>query len=330
MALKRFLAGACLAMALAISSAPLHAKTFELSVFFSEKDNFGDVMRWWTEQVAKRTEGRVEIKPVYNGALVKVTETLDAVRDGVIPMGAGLSSLMSGTIPALAYTELVGAFPAGDPEKTGKAFEAVWPTYVNALQSQGVVPLWGESAFGTGVICRRNFVTSPTDWKGLTVRATGRWMSRQVEAMGAKAVTIDPGELYIALQSGTVDCALMNSAITASLKLFEVAPYYTNFALASNILTFLVNKSVWDSFSAADRAAIQELSKKAMMRGMVHLFGKTKEQFDIIKAGGGKVHEVDAGEREAFLKASRPIFDEIGKVSGPLGQEFDKHLSAYR
>jgi TRAP-type C4-dicarboxylate transport system substrate-binding protein len=329
MKLKHILASVCMAATVVGTAAPSFAKTLEMGVFFSDKDALGDTMRSWIDQVRQKTDGRVEIKPVYNGALVKLTETLDAVRDDVVPMGVGLASLMSGVIPALGYTELVGAFPA-DPEKTGKAFADVWPHLVSGLAPQGVVPLWGESVFGTGVICRNKFLKSKADWKGLTVRAAGRWMSKQVTAMGAQPVTIDPGELYIALQNGTVDCALMNPAITVSMHLYEVAPYYTNLGLAANITMFLINKGVWDGLSEADRKTIDTLSKEAMAKSMPYLHGKMEEQFAEIKAKGGKVYDATGAERATFVKDSQPIFDEIGKVSGSLGKPISDVIERYR
>jgi TRAP-type C4-dicarboxylate transport system substrate-binding protein len=329
MKLKHLLAGVCLVATAFGMSAPSFAKSFDLSAFITDKDATGDTMRWWVDQVAEKTDGRVKIKPVYNGALVKLTETLDAVRDNVVPMGIGLASLMSGVIPALGYTELVGAFPA-DPQETGKAFAAVWPSLEKGLEPQGVVPLWGESVFGTGVICRNKLLKSKEDWKGLTVRAAGRWMSQQVTAMGAQPVTIDPGELYIALQNGTVDCALMNPAITVSMHLYEVAPYYTNLGLAANMMIFLVNKGVWNGISEADRKTIIALSKEAMSKSMTHLYQKTEEQFEEIKAKGGKVYVSSPEERAAFLKASKPIFDQIGKVSGDLGKSFASALERFQ
>ena len=101
MKFRVILASLCMTSSLALA-APAQAQTsMEISVYHNEQDNFGDTMRWWIDEVKKRTEGRVEITPVYNGALAKVTETLDAVRDGVVPMGIALASFMSGVVPAL-------------------------------------------------------------------------------------------------------------------------------------------------------------------------------------------------------------------------------------
>ncbi|AZN70505.1 hypothetical protein D5400_03745 [Georhizobium profundi] len=319
------LSAAC-AMSLAL---PASAQTtLEISVYHNEQDNFGDTMRWWIDEIAARTEGRIVIEPVYNGALAKVTETLDAVRDGVVPMGIGLASFMSGAVPALGYAEMIGGLPA-TAEDASAAFVEIWPDVTAALEPQGVVPLWGQTAFGTGVICRDGFLQSAEDWQGQTVRAAGRWQSKQVEAMGASPVPIDTGEIYVALQNGTVNCALMNPTVTAALRLYEVAPYYTNLNLPSNIVTYMINRDIWNDLSEEDRAIIEEVSAEATVRAVPYIMEKMDEQIAAIEAGGGQVHVGTQKETQAFLDASLPIFEEIGAASGDVGISLEEKLSVY-
>ncbi len=309
-------------------SAPAYAQTMEITVFHNENDHFGDTMRWWIDEVNTRTDGRVEITPVYNSALAKVTETLDAVSDSVVPMGVALASFMSGVIPAMGYVEMIGGLPS-DPEDTSKALSELWPDMTTALDPQDVVPLWGQTAFGTGVICRDKHLLSRDDWAGQTIRAAERWQSKQVEAMGASPVPIDTAEIYIALQNGNVNCALMNPTITSALRLYEVAPYYTNLNLPSNIVTYIINKDSWEAISEEDRAAITEASEEATARGVAYIYGKMEEQLAAIEAGGGNVHTASAEQRQEFIDASMPVFEEVGAASGELGQSFQQKLSVY-
>ena len=319
----------CLLSLMASQTAASAQTTLELSVYHNEQDDFGDTMRWWIDEINTRTEGRIVIEPVYNGALARVTETLDAVRDNVVPMGIALASFMSGVVPALGYVELIGALPYGEDEATA-AINAIWPTMEAVLEPQGVVPLWGQTAFGTGVICRDAHLKTPADWEGETIRAAGRWQSRQVEAMGGTPVPIDTGEIYIALQNGTVNCALMNPTVVASLRLYEVAPYYTNLELPSNIVTYIINQGVWEDIDEADRAIIEEVSAEAMDRGIAHIKQAMAEQIEAITAGGGEVYTASEEERQAFIDASEPIFDEVTEAAGAESEPFAEALGQYR
>jgi TRAP-type transport system periplasmic protein len=326
--IRMSIAALCAGCALTLASSASAQTTLEISVYHNEQDNFGDTMRWWIDEIAARSDGRIIIEPVYNGALAKVTETLDAVRDGVVPMGIGLASFMSGAVPALGYAEMIGGLPAS-AEDASAAFVEIWPDVTAALEPQGVVPLWGQTAFGTGVICRDGFLESADDWQGQTVRAAGRWQSKQVEAMGASPVPIDTSEIYVALQNGTVNCALMNPTVTAALRLYEVAPYYTNLNLPSNIVTYMINQDTWNDLAEEDRAVIEEVSAEATARAVPYIMEKMDGQITAIEEGGGEVHDATPEAAKAFLDASKPIFEEIGAASGDVGRSFEEKLSAY-
>lgn len=327
MKIKHALAGILVSTSM-LMAAPIQAQALDITVFHNDKDNFGDTMVWWIDEIKTRTEGRVEINPVYNSALAKVTETLDAVRDGVVPMGVALASFMSGVVPALGYPEMIGGLPS-DPTDAGEALLAIWPTVETLLEPQGVVPLWGQTAFGTGVICREAHLKGPADWKDLTVRAAGRWQSKQAEAMGATPLPVDTAEIYIALQNGTIDCALMNPTSANALRLYEVAPYYTDLKLPSNIVTYIINQQAWNDISEADRAIIEEVSKDATKRGVQHIMEEVGNEFDAMAKAGAKIYAANPEERQAFIEASRPIFDQIGAASGEGGEAIRAVLSKY-
>lgn len=286
-----------------------HAQTrLELTMAQSEQDVMGETLRWWIGQVGERTGGSVIIEPVYNGALASAPETLDAVADGVVPLGMGVASFMAGVVPQFSYAELLGTFPSEDGV-TERAMLEIWPDIQEFMEPHGVVALWGEAALEAGVICRDGFLLTPEDWAGKSVRVAGRWQSRQVEALGAQPVTVPTGEIYIALQNRLVDCALMNPAIINSQGLYEVAPYFTNLGLTVNINVALINQHDWDSLTSEERDIITEVSRQAMTYG--GLRARLLAEVEAIEAAGGRIHRATPEEREAFLERSEPVFAEV-------------------
>ena len=67
--------------------------------------------KFWAAEIDKRTQGRVQFKPSYSGALTSAVETLGAVRNGVVPVGLTAASFGSGALPALGYLEAIGGLP---------------------------------------------------------------------------------------------------------------------------------------------------------------------------------------------------------------------------
>src|SRR4051794_23775261 len=99
---RPLLAAAPLAIALLIACAPTSAPRpavqealtrpaagtgLKFAVFHTEQDAFTETEKWWAQQVAERTEGRVQVLPFYAGSLATVAETLNAVRDGSADLG---------------------------------------------------------------------------------------------------------------------------------------------------------------------------------------------------------------------------------------------------
>jgi len=117
--------------------------------------------------------------------------------------------------------------------------------------------------------------------------------------------------------------------VTAALRLYEVAPYYTNLNLPSNIVTYMINRDIWNDLSEEDRAIIEEVSAEATARAVPYIMEKMDEQIAAIEAGGGQVHVGTQKETQAFLDASLPIFDEIGAASGDVGISLEEKLSVY-
>lgn len=305
------------------------AETLQMSAPFPDSDAFVVAARDWSAQVESATNGALAFDIVPNGALVPMAETLEAVAFGVVPAGMVAGSFISGTIPAMGYIELIGSLPVSEPP-TGEALAAIWPDLDGLFRAQDTHLLWGAPAFNIGFICREGFLTDPADWQGRKIRTAGRWQSQQIAALGAVPVPLAPSEIYVALQNGVVDCALMIPSITLSARLYEVAPYYTDTGLPGNITIGLIGLEAWDTLDAQTQETIDRLSAETTQRLSVEMPQQAAAQLAEL-ATLGQVHSFTPEEQAAFVAATLPVFDaittEVG--SGP-GAEVVTALSAYR
>lgn len=311
-----------------MSTATFSQTTLPLAVPFTEADASSGHAATWAADIAERTDGSVIIEPVYNGALVSIPSTLDAVADLVVPMGMTGASYLSGAIPAFGYTELMGGMPSESP-LTEDALSQLWPLMEEALVPYGVVPLWGESGGSAGPVCRDGHIAELADWEGVTVRVAGRWQAAQIEALGGLPVQTSFAELYLALQNGTVDCALMVPSLAVSLRLFEVAPYYTNYRIASNIIMTLANAEELARLTDDERAAVRAASVQATQTGSLNLRNVMASALETYAANGGDVLDVTDEQRAAFLDASAEVFEEAVRSAGP-GAELAEALHGFR
>lgn len=324
--MKAYLAGVALA-AMAFTSA--QAETFQFSSAFNDKDQFTLLAREWADKVKAATNGEVVFEIVPNGALVPLPEALDGISLGVVPAGMVVAAFISGTIPAMGYAEMLDGLPVENPS-TGEALANIWSDVDALFGEHGATALFGAPAFSSGVICRDKFLKGKAEWAGKKIRTAGRWQAQQVAAMGAVPMPLPPSELYVALQNGVVDCALMTPSITMSARLYEVAPYYTNTEMAGNITFSIMNKDAWDKLPEAQRTAIRKVSDEMIQTAATTMRESAQNGLKEL-AKLGKVYELSADERAEVAASTAPVFDKVKEAvkDGPGAAMIDK-LASYR
>lgn len=299
------------------------AQTLDVSIFHSSRSAWSNSAKWWAEEVKKRTEGRVQLKLFFASALSKINETFKAVRDGAVPMGTTSAASISGQIPAMAYIEGLAGM-GNNAAGFVSAARALRPEMSRLLAAKKLTYLWIQPSFGAMVSCREKHLKTPGDWKGIRIRAAGRWQVEQIKALGGKPVALDPAEMYLALQNRTVDCVLGNHELTLGLKLYEVGKYVTNLRVPANVVLYIGNPRVLGRLSAKDRTAVIQAAaaaEKVAAEELEPLQGKLRA---LITKRGGNVYSLNDGERAAFVSAILPVFDAMDKVTGSDGAKIRK------
>jgi len=313
----------------ALAATSAHAETLQFAGAFNDKDQFTILAQEWAEKVAAATDGAVTFDVVTNGALVPLPEALDAIGLGVVPSGMVVASFVSGTIPALGYAEMLDGLPVENPS-TGEAMAQIWPDLDALFGEHDATALWGAPAFSSGVVCRDGFLKAKADWTGKKIRTAGRWQAQQIAAMGALPMPLPPSELYVALQNGVVDCALMTPSITMSARLYEVAPYYTDTDMAGNITLSIMNLDAWNGLTDEQRTAIRAVSDEMIQIASVAMRESAAANLAEL-AKLGEVYQLNAEERAEVAANTAPVFDQVAAAvkEGP-GSAMIEKLASFR
>jgi TRAP-type mannitol/chloroaromatic compound transport system substrate-binding protein len=214
------------------------------------------------ERVADRIKalsgGRLDVQVFSAGEVVPAFEVLDAVGAGAADLGHTAAFFWQGKMPAANFYTTV---PFGlTPDE-----------HVAWVEHGGGQALWDElyAPFGvkpfmagnTGVCMGgwfRREVKSLDDLKGLKLRSLG--LGGEIfRRLGATPVSIPPGEIFPALQSGVVDGAEFTTpASDMALGLWRVAPNYAypGFNKPNGTGECIVARRVWEKLDAEQRAVI--------------------------------------------------------------------------
>jgi tripartite ATP-independent transporter DctP family solute receptor len=158
-------------------------------------------------------------------------------------------------------------------------------------------------------------IVVPEDLEGIRLRVPGSKMrSLMFETYGATPVTMNLGELYLALQQGTVDGQENPLAGTVNRSFHEVQKYFSMSNHVYTPVTFVMNGQKFDSLSPEH----QELVKRAALEAAKYtrdLGAKADKEFLVMlqESENNEVNEIDLA---AFQAASEPVYAAVAEAAG--------------
>ena len=153
-------------------------------------------------------------------------------------------------------------------------------------------------------------------------------------ALGANPTQMSWADAQPAFASGAVDGQENPIAVYQAAKLHTVAQkHITMWGYVNDPLVFVVNKDIWNSWTPADREIVKQAAIDAgkeeiaiARKGMVEA---DKPLLKEIAANGVTVTQLSAAEREAFVKATRPVHDKWkNQIGADLVTAAEKAIAA--
>ena len=213
---------------------------------------FQEGVEKFAEDVREMSNGRMDIKVFAGGELVPALGVFDAVSQGSVEMGHGSPYYWAGKIPAAQFFSTV---PFG---MTAKGMEA-W------LYHGGGLELWNE------LYATFNLVAIPMGNSGVQM---GGWFNKKIESMedikglrmripglggkvfsraGGNPVLMAGGEIYTALERGTIDATEWVAPfhdIRLGLNRAASYYYYPGWHEPGTVFELMINTNKWKQLPA--------------------------------------------------------------------------------
>ncbi|TBW58740.1 TRAP transporter substrate-binding protein [Marinobacter halodurans] len=186
----------------------------------------GTAPEHFADRVREMTDGQLDITVYGAGDLVPALEVFSAVSQGTAEMGHGAGYYWKGKIPAAQFFSTV-PFGLTAQEYNGWMFHGGGlELYREAYKPFGVIPWPGGN---TGVQMGGWFnkeINSVDDLKGLKMRIPGIG-GDVLEKAGGTPVNLPGGEIFTALQTGTIDATeWVGPYNDLAFGLHQIAEYY--------------------------------------------------------------------------------------------------------
>jgi TRAP-type mannitol/chloroaromatic compound transport system substrate-binding protein len=230
----------------------------------------GDPIARLADTLDKATDGRIKLKVYEPGKILPPLEISPSISKGDLPAAYNYMAYDQGRIPAAV---LFAAVPFGmEPwEYAAWWFEGEGSKLANDIYNKQNIKVLLCSTIGPETAgWYRNPITSLDDLKGLKIRFSGLG-GMVLNEIGASATLMAGGEIFAALEKGTLDATEYSMpAIDEVLGFHKITKFnlFPGWHQVSTSTHFMVNLDLWKKIGPADQALFEMACTAAAMRAI--------------------------------------------------------------
>ena len=275
--------------------------------------------------------GNMTIKFFEPSALVPALEIFDSVSSGAVDSGWSTAGYWAGKVPALQFFSAVPFGPSSSEYLSWFYFGGGKELYDEIYTRHNI----------KGVLCGiiapeasgwfREEVKSLEDLKGLKMRFFGLG-AKVMEKVGVSTQLLAGGDIYPALELGTIDAAEFSMpAIDLELGFYQIAKhyYFPGWHQQSTFLEFMVNLDKWNSLSNTQKVQIETVCGDSIRQSIAEGEAIQIPALNILKSKGVQVHTWP----DEFLNKFRSSWEEVAREMAAENEDFArvwKSLSDFR
>ncbi len=291
-----------LALPAVLSSAPVHAADIKLRIATGHPPGvvYAGLMKdYFQTEFSKRVEAKTKHKVQwvegYSGSIVKVTETLEGVQNGIVDIGGFCFCFEASKLPLHAFQVML-PFGSMDPTVSLGVAQDVYnavPYLTEVFEQKFNQKLLARIADG-GYNLGTSFEWSKvSDLKGVKIAGAGlnlNWL----KYAGVTPVQGSLPEAYTGMQTKVYEGWIMFPSAWVNLKLYEPGPHYTLIGFGSITWHGLtINKDAWNRLPKDVQPILLEVARDYEMQTGIVNKARYQQDIDKLKGGLAKVKEID-------------------------------------
>jgi TRAP-type mannitol/chloroaromatic compound transport system substrate-binding protein len=280
--------------------------------------------------VAEATDNKFQIQVFAGGEIVPALQVVDAVQNGTVECGHSASYYYFGKDPTFAFGTSVGFGPNQRLNQgwftLGGGKEVLNEFYQKYNQ---IALLTGNTGCQMGGWFRKE-INTVDDLKGLKFRIGG-FPGRVLQKLGAVPQQIAGGDIYPALEKGTIDAAeWVGPYDDEKLGFYKIAPnyYYPGWWEGGSMLFTFINLDKWNALPKGYKAVLEQSAAMANQWIMAKYDEVNPAALRRLLANGVKLRAFSPPIMEACFKAAKELHSEIAGTNASFKKVYDS-LTAY-
>jgi tripartite ATP-independent transporter DctP family solute receptor len=310
--------------ALAFAAAPARA---QLEIKVGHVGEPGSLFQKSADEFARRANeklaGKAKVVTYGSSQLGSDEELIQKLKLGTVDMALP-STVMSSQVDLFGIFEM--PYLVKDRAHMGRIEKEIyWSKLEPEVEKKGlkVLAVW-ENGFRQITNSKRP-IKVPTDLAGIKLRVPGgKWRVKMFQAYGANPSPMKFSEVFTALQTGVMDGEENPFTQIYSAKFQEVQKYLS---LSGHVYTpayLTVGMTHWNTLPADVRKVLEDTAKETQAYVYQVAAKDDEDLLGKLKQAGMQVNEVD---KEAFIAASKPIYEEFGKEVPGAKETIDRAVA---
>ena len=286
-----------------------------------------DAMMKFKEVVEAESKGNITVETYHSGSLFKQDQEVAAVKSGKADIVYLSASWLTDGSPWIGMFTAGYVFKSYDDMTKILNGEIGKDVFSRVVKEQGIRPL-ASYYLGTRQVNLREDkpVKTPADLKGVNLRMPNSeaWVTLG-KAMGANPTPLAFSELYMALQTGTVDGQENPLPTDRSAKFYEVTK---SISLTNHLVDSVwpcINEAKWQSLSDNQKAIIMKGIEAGRQTCDEKNLKTEAEIIDFFKGQGLKVYEADT---KAFAESVLPAYLNNKNITGKWDMDLYNKVQA--
>ena len=298
------LATAC---ALGLAASASAETTLRIGTVLAPDDPMGQGLEKFAAEVAEATAGEVVVEIFHNSQLGDTTEMLDQARAGAAVGTVTDVARLSEFVPSLAIMSAPFLFDTYEQADQFALSDAYLGWGDDLAEKAGLVMLASNWYQGARHALTQKPVSGPADLGGVRMRTIGApvWIET-IRAMGAEPTPIPWGEVYSALQLGTIDAAEAQPTAIRGAKLYEVVKHVTKTGHIQLVTALVVSADAYNELSDEHKKIVRDLAVENGRFASNMTIEMGDKALEEVAATGVTISEVDLAP---FKEAVAPVYE---------------------
>lgn len=293
--------------------------TIKLAHLFTSEHSIGASAAKFKELLEKKAPGRIKVELFPNALLGGERDVAESVLIGNVQMAVLSTAIMANYSPSLGIYDLpyiVKGFRQAEAAYSGPIQERL-----NAdMLKKGIriLTMWHQGF--RGVVSAKRPIRTIEDFKGFKIRVPeGPVYVGTFKLLGANPTPIPFNEVYTAIQTGVVDGMEGSAETLNTIKIYEVAKYFT---LTNHIYSgqgLMINEKFYESLSPDLQKDVNEAAQEATAFEWRLVKDRDAENLNLMRKNGMTIISVSPIEIKKMQDAVKPLWQAFGQRIGPVG-----------